>query len=80
VKDKEAGKSLDSVIDKMNELAQKYRDTSQPDYSAHYGFVDEVVKLSDLRAYLKAFSGAVYQNPKSICPRHQMILPRIIRG
>ena len=35
---------------------------------------------SALRGYLKAFAGAVYQNPKSICPRHQMLLPRIIRG
>ena len=33
-----------------------------------------------LRGYLKAFAGAVYQNPKSICPRHQMLLPRVIKG
>lgn len=80
LKDKDAGKPLDDVVQKMNELAQRYRDTSQPDYSARYGFVDEVVKLSKLREYMKAFSGAVYQNPGSICPRHHMILPRIIRG
>jgi len=80
VKDKDAGKPLDDVVQKMNELAQRYRDTSQPDYCARYGFVDEVVKLTRLRDYLKAFAGAVYQNPRSICPRHHMILPRIIRG
>jgi glutaconyl-CoA decarboxylase len=42
--------------------------------------VDEVVNLKDLRKYMQAFAGAAYQNPKSICPQHQMILPRIIRG
>jgi len=80
IKDKDAGKPLEPVAEKMNELVQKYRDTSQPDYSARYGFVDEVVKFKDLRNYMKAFAGAVYQNPKSICARHQMILPRIING
>ena len=80
VKEKDAGRPLDSVAEKMNELVQKYRDTSQPEYSARYGMVDEIVKLKELRKYLQAFTGAAYQNPKSICPRHQMILPRIIRG
>ena len=80
IKDKDAGKPLEPVAEKMNEMAQRYKETSQPDYSARYGFVDEVVKLNELRNYLKAFAGAVYQNPKSICPRHQMILPRIIKG
>ena len=80
VKEKDAGRPLDSVAEKMNELVQKYRDTSQPEYSARYGMVDEIVKLKDLRKYLQAFTGAAYQNPKSICPRHQMILPRIIKG
>jgi glutaconyl-CoA decarboxylase len=80
VKDKDAGKPLDEIVEKMNELAQRYRDTSEPDYCARYGFVDEIVKLSHLRDYMKAFTGAVYQNPRSICPRHHMILPRIIRG
>lgn len=80
MKDKDAGRPLEPIVEKMNELAQKYLDTSQPDYCARYGFVDEVVKMKDLRDYLKAFAGAVYQNPKSICPRHQMLLPRIIKG
>ncbi len=79
VKDKDSGNPLEPLVEKMNELARKYRDTSQPDYCARYGMVDEVVKLRDLRGYMKAFAGAVYQNPKSICPKHQMILPRIIR-
>ena len=79
-KEKDAGRSLEPTIEKMNELAQRYRDTSGPLYCANHGFVDEIVNLSDLRFYLQAFAGAVYQNPKSICPRHQMILPRIIKG
>jgi glutaconyl-CoA decarboxylase len=44
------------------------------------GFVDEVARMPEIRKYLKAFAGAVYQNPKSICPQHQMLLPRSIRG
>ena len=80
VKDKDAGKPLEPIAQKMNEMAQKYYDTSRPAYSARYGFVDEVVELKSLRGYLKAFVGAAYQNPESICPRHHMLLPRIIKG
>jgi len=36
--------------------------------------------LTDLRKYIQAFVGANYQNPRSITPVHQMLLPRIIRG
>ena len=79
VKEKDAGRPLEPIVEKMNELAQRYRDTSDPLYCAHHGFVDEIVNLSDLRSYLQAFAGAVYQNPKSVCPRHQLILPRIIK-
>jgi glutaconyl-CoA decarboxylase len=43
------------------------------------GFVDEIAPLPGLRAYVRAFAGAVYQNPKSICPFHQMLLPRTLR-
>ena len=80
VKDKDAGKPLEPIAQKMNEMAKKYYDTSRPAYSARYGFVDEVVELGSLRGYLKAFAGAAYQNPESICPRHHMLLPRIIKG
>ncbi|MBI4290451.1 MAG: glutaconyl-CoA decarboxylase subunit alpha [Betaproteobacteria bacterium] len=80
IKDKDAGKSLEPLAQTMNEMAQKYYDTSRPAYCARHGFVDEVVNLSALRGYMKAFAGAAYQNPTSICPRHQMLLPRIIRG
>ena len=80
VKEKDAGRPLEPVIEKMNELVKSYYETSRPEYCAHYGFVDEVVKLSSLRGYLAAFAGAAYQNPKSVCPQHQMILPRIIKG
>ena len=77
VKEKEAGRDLEPVVEKMNALAQKYKDTSTPLYCAKQGMVDEVVKLADLRHYMQSFAGAAYQNPKSICPQHQMILPEL---
>lgn len=80
IKEKDSGRPLEPVAQKMNEMAQKYYDTSRPAYCARHGFVDEVVDLKSLRSYLKAFAGAAYQNPTSICPRHQMMLPRLIRG
>ncbi|MEW5912977.1 MAG: carboxyl transferase domain-containing protein [Thermodesulfobacteriota bacterium] len=80
VKEKDAGRSLDPVIDKMNELAQEYYDKSRPWYCAFRGFVDEVVKLTDIRGYLLAFAEAAYQNPVSLCPHHHMMIPRIIKG
>jgi glutaconyl-CoA decarboxylase len=80
VKEKEAERPLDPVIEAMNKLAQKYHDTSRPIYCAQYGLVDEVVPLDTLRKYMAAFAGAAYQNPKSICPQHQMLLPRSIKG
>lgn len=80
VKDKDSGKPLEPLAQKMNEMAQKYYETSRPAYGARHGFVDEIVNLKSLRGYLQAFAGAVYQNPKSTCPRHQMLLPRIIKG
>ncbi len=80
VKEKDAGKSLDPVIDSMNKLAQEYHDNSRPVYCAKHGLVDEVIPMNEIRKYLVAFAGAAYQNPKSICPQHHMILPRIIKG
>ena len=80
VKEKAAGRPLEPIIDKMNQLAQEYHDNSRPAYCAKYGMIDEVVKMNSLRDYLKAFTGAAYQNPKSICPQHHLITPRIIKG
>jgi len=80
VKEKEAGRPLEPVIEKMNRLAKEYHDHSRPLFCAQNGLIDEIVPLSDLRKYLVAFAGATYQNPKSICPQHHMILPRIIKG
>jgi glutaconyl-CoA decarboxylase subunit alpha len=80
VKEKAAGRDLKPIVDKMNEMAQAYHDNSRPAYCARKGMVDEIVNLSQIRNYLKAFAGCAYQNPKSICPQHQMILPRIIKG
>jgi glutaconyl-CoA decarboxylase len=80
VKEKSAGRPLQPVIDKMNQMAKEYYDNSRPIYCAQHGLVDEVVQLNELRKYLLAFAGSVYQNPKSICPHHQMLLPRSIKG
>lgn len=80
VKEKDAGNSLQPVIDKMNELAGQYYRNSRPIYCAKRGFVDEVITLPELRKYIQAFAGCCYQNPKSFCPHHQMMLPRVIKG
>ena len=80
VKEKSAGRDLKPVIDKMNEMVQQYIENSRPIYCAQKGFVDEIAGMTDIRKYMKAFVGATYQNPKSICPHHQMLLPRSIRG
>lgn len=79
-KELDAGKPLEPVIEKANQMVQEYYDKSRPVYCAKRGFVDELISLPDLRKYCVAFTGANYQNPKSITPIHQMILPRIIRG
>lgn len=79
VKDKKEGKDLEPTIEKMNELIQDYSDKSRPAYCAKIGLVDEIVKMKQLRNYICAFVGASYQNPKSICPFHHMMTPRIIR-
>jgi glutaconyl-CoA decarboxylase len=80
VKEKDAGRDLQPIIDKMNQMAQEYHDYSRPLYCAQKGFVDEVARMTDIRKYMVAFAGAVYQNPRSICPQHQMLLPRSIKG
>ena len=80
VKEKDAGRPLGPIIDKMNQMAKDYLDKSRPIYCAQQGFVDEISKVTDLRSYMKAFAGSAYQNPRAICPHHQMMLPRIIKG
>jgi glutaconyl-CoA decarboxylase len=80
IKEKEAGRPLEPIIEKMNKLAKEYYENSRPLFCAQNGLVDEIVPMSDLRKYLVAFTGAAYQHPKSICPHHHLILPRIIKG
>jgi len=80
VKEKDAGRDLQPTIDKMNALAQQYHDQSRPLYCAKRGFVDEVVSFTEMRKYMWAFASCVYQNPDSLCPHHQMMIPRIIKG
>lgn len=80
VKEKKDGYDLQPIIDQMNQMAHQYRERSRPEYCARRGFVDEIIPFEEIRRYLVAFAGAVYQNPISICPPHQMLTPRIIRG
>ena len=79
-KESQAGRDIQPVLDKMNALAQQYHDQSRPEYCARAGLVDEIVELTALRKYLVAFARGVFQNPRSVCPPHQMMLPRSIRG
>jgi len=80
VKEKDAGKPLEPVIKSMNKTVQEYVNKSRPAYCAKTGMVDEVVPFKDMRKYLVAFANCCYQNPVSITPQHQMIIPRIIKG
>ncbi|MFZ7113634.1 MAG: acyl-CoA carboxylase subunit beta [Desulfatiglandales bacterium] len=80
VKEKDAGRSIQPVIEKMNELAEEYNRKSRPVYCANRGFVDEIVSYADMRKYIQAFAGCCYQNPESICPHHHMMIPRLIKG
>ena len=80
VKEKDAGRPLGPVIDKMNALAKEYHDNSRPIYCANRGYVDEIVSFPEIRKYVAAFAGCAYQNPVSICPHHHMMIPRIIKG
>ena len=63
VKEKEAGRPLEPVIESMNKLVREYHENASPLFCAKNGLVDEVVPLSSLRKYLVAFANAVYQNP-----------------
>ncbi len=78
-KDQKAGKDLQPTIDKMNEMIEDYDLKSKPLYCAQAGLVDEVVKMPLMRNYMIAFTESCYQNPESICPFHQMLLPRSSR-
>lgn len=80
VKEKDANRPLQPIIDKMNDLAKQYYDQSRPLYCAKKGLVDEVVRFTEMRKYMVAFTRCVYQNPASICPHHHMMIPRIVRG
>ena len=78
-KDQKAGKDLQPTIDKMNALIDDYDVKSKPLYCAQAGLVDEIVDMPMMRNYIVAFTDSCYQNPESICPFHQMLLPRTIK-
>jgi glutaconyl-CoA decarboxylase len=80
VKEKDSDRPLEPVIDSMNALAQQYYDQSRPIYCAKAGLVDEIVPMKRIRDYFVAFARSCYQNPDTICPQHQMLLPRSIIG
>ena len=69
---------MDETIRKMNKLIQYYHDSSRPKYMAQMGMADEIVDIPSLRNYVVAFTESVYQNPVSLCPFHQMLIPRTI--
>ena len=78
-KDQKAGKDLQPTIDKMNAMIDDYELKSKPLFCAQAGLVDEVVDMPMMRNYIVAFTDSCYQNPESICPFHQMLLPRTIK-
>ena len=78
VKDKKEGKPLDGTIKKMNDLIEKFHQESTPQYTAKLGMIDEVVDMDKIRDYMIAFTEAAYQNPRAICPVHQMLTVRAI--
>ncbi len=79
VKDQKSGKDLQDTIDKMNALIEDYNEKSKPLFCAKAGLVDEIVDMPMMRNYIVAFADSCYQNPDSICPFHQMLLPRTIQ-
>ncbi|MEA4933996.1 MAG: carboxyl transferase domain-containing protein, partial [Lawsonibacter sp.] len=79
VKDQKSGKDLQDTIDKMNALIEDYNEKSKPLYCAKAGLVDEIVDMPMMRNYIVAFADSCYQNPDSVCPFHQMLLPRTIQ-
>ena len=80
VKEKDSKKSLEPVIGTMNALVKQYYDQSRPIYCAKAGLVDEIVPMKKIRDYFVAFARSSFQNPNTLCPQHQMLLPRSIRG
>ena len=79
VKEYDAGHDIQPIIEEMNDIIDKYHHDSRPNYCAQHGFPDEIVAVPDILRYICAFVGAAYQNPASICPFDQMMVPRMIR-
>lgn len=80
VREAAAGKDLSATIQAMNDLVQKYKDTSEkPSFIVKTGLAEECLELTKIRDYFCAFAEAAYQNPASTCPPHLMLTPRIIR-
>ena len=54
VKEKDAGRPLGPIIEKMNEMVDHYRATSHPLFCAKEGFVDEIIRFEQIRNYMVA--------------------------
>ena len=63
VKEKDAGRPLGPIIEKMNEMVAHYRDTSGPLFCAKEGFVDEIIRFEAMRKYMVAFANGRIPEP-----------------
>lgn len=80
VREAAAGKDIGATVQLMNDLVQKYKDTSEkPSFIVKTGLAEECLEMTKIRDYFCAFAEAAYQNPVSTCPPHLMLTPRIIR-
>lgn len=79
-REKDAGQRIEPIVDRTDTPAAHSHERYGPIECANRGFVDEIIPLPDLRRYIVAFAGCCYQNPKSICAHHRMVLPKIIQG
>lgn len=78
-RDAKASKDLKPTVDKMSEMIEEYRIKPDPLSCAQHGPLDEIIKLIKIREYMTVSAESVYQNPRSFCAFHQMLLPRAIR-
>ena len=80
VKEKDAGRPLEPIIDKMNDLASCTWIAAVRHSAPNAGSWMRPCRLPEIRKYMQAFTGACYQNPTSFCPLHHQMLPRLIKG
>ena len=75
------GKLYRQGLIKMNEfVTQCGRDRIPIIWFQDTSGIDVGDTAEAIRNYLVAFTAGVYQNPRSICPHHHLMLPRLIRS